>query len=616
VKWSPGLEAIHGYPAGSFPGTFEAFRNEIYPADRDRMLAAIGAAVEQRRDHHVEYRIVRPDGAVRWVEGRGQLFCDTQGQPERMVGVCVDVTERKQAEETFRLAVEAAPAAMVMVDQHGTIALVNAMTEQLLGYRRDEIIGLPMDRLVPTRFRDRHPEYRTSFFGNREQRPMGAGRDLYALRKDGSEVPVEIGLSPIETADGPFVLAAVTDISQRKQVEDERARLLVREQAARTEIERASRLKDEFLAVLSHELRTPLNAVLGYAHLLTSRALPPERSAHALDAIQRNAQAQARLVESLLDLSRIMAGKLELDRERVDLSTVVNAAIDVIRPEADAKGISVDVEMPTSGIALVGDGGRLQQVFWNLLSNAVKFSPRSGRVGLRVAQQDSEVRVQVSDNGKGIEPDFLPHVFERFKQSDSHKGRSPVGLGLGLALVREMVQAHGGTVVAESPGDGHGSTFTVTLPLSTGVPVPEPKETSALRVDAVESLPHIDILIVDDDADARDLLALLLESRGAVARSASSATEALEAISQRRPDVLLADVRMPDEDGYSLIRKVRAGERERQQGRLPAIAVTAYASAKDREEAIAAGYDWHVAKPVDPGELARAIAKVAKADSV
>jgi PAS domain S-box-containing protein len=482
VRWSEALEEMHGFTPGSFPGTFEAFRNEIHPEDRDRVLAAIRTAFEGRRDHHVEYRIVRADGASRWVEGVGQVVCDENGRPERMLGVCVDITERAQ--------------------------------------------------------------------------------------------------------------------------------VLAREQAAREEMERASRLKDEFLAVLSHELRTPLNAVLGYAHLLNSGVLPPERASHALDAIQRNARAQARLVESLLDLSRVMAGKLELNLEELNLATIVTAAVDALGPGAEEKGIAIDALVPP--MSIVADGGRLQQVFWNLLSNAIKFSDRGGRVAIRCTEEDAHVRVQVTDDGQGIGADFLPYVFDRFSQADGQSRRSRTGLGLGLALVREMVQAHGGKVAAESPGEGRGSTFTVTLPLSVGSFAPGSKRTSAPQARAPESFPPIEILIVDDDGDVRDLLALLVESRGASARTVSSASEALDAISQRRPDLLLADLRMPDEDGYSLIRKVRAREREQQEERLPAIAVTAYASPSDRDQAIAAGFDSHVAKPVEPAELARAVANVAR----
>ncbi len=383
---------------------------------------------------------------------------------------------------------------------------------------------------------------------------------------------------------------------------------------ARADLEQASRLKDEFLAVLSHELRTPLNAVLGYAHLLSSGALTPDRAAHALQAIQRNAQSQARLVEALLDLSRIMAGKLELDLQRVDVSRIVDAAVDVIRPDAEAKGVSVEVIGPKNQAALLGDPGRLQQVLWNLLSNAVKFTPPEGRVTIRSENQDGHVRIEVSDTGQGIGAEFLPHVFDRFSQADGQKRRSQAGLGLGLALVREMVQAHKGTVVAESAGEGRGSTFIVTLPAATGVAAVDSREPPAPEA-TTESLPPLEVLIVDDDGDVRDLLVLLLESRGATAHAVSSAAEALDAIRLRRPDVLLSDLRMPDEDGFSFIRRLRGYEREAGQERLPAIAVTAYASPSDREQAIAAGYDSHVAKPVDPEDLARAIATLVKAES-
>jgi len=371
-----------------------------------------------------------------------------------------------ESEDRFRLAVEAAPAAMIMVDRRGTIVLVNALTEQLLGYARDEIVGQSIERLVPARLRDHHPLFRAAFYADPRPRPMGAGRDLYAVRKDGSEVAVEIGLSPIDSSGAAFVLAAVTDITVRKQIEAERAQLLVDEQAARAELERASRLKDEFLAVLSHELRTPLNAVLGYAQLLGAGTMPPERAAHAVEVIQRNAQALARLVESLLDLSRIIAGKLELDLERLNLCSAVDAAVDVIRPEADAKAIALDVDLAPAEISILADRGRLEQAFWNLLSNAIKFTPRGGRVAVRVTTRDDEARIQVIDNGEGISADFLPYVFDRFKQAGSQKRPAQAGLGLGLALVREMVQAHGGTIAAESPGPGRGSTFTITLPLT------------------------------------------------------------------------------------------------------------------------------------------------------
>jgi len=493
VRWSPGLEAIHGYAPGTFPGTFEAFRKEIHPEDRDRVLQAISTALADQRDHHVEYRIVRPDGEVRWVEGVGQVFADAEGRPERMVGICSDVTERKDIEHT-------------------------------------------------------------------------------------------------------------------------RAELLVREQAARAELERASRLKDEFLAVLSHELRTPLNAVLGYAQLLARRGLSADRTAHAVAAIQRNAQAQARLVESLLDLSRIMAGKLELNLERQDLGAIVEAAVDVIRPDADAKDITLHVERPSDPVVLMCDGERLQQVFWNLLSNAIKFTPRGGTVDVSITPNEGSAEVAISDNGQGISPEFLPYVFDRFRQAESHRSRASAGLGLGLALVREMVHAHRGSVVAQSPGEGRGSTFIVVLPLAVSTEAAVDAGPPASSPMGGDSLDGLDVLVVDDDSDGRDLLALLLESNGAAVVAVGSAAEALDAIDGRRPDLLLADLRMPGEDGYSLIRRVRAQERARGAAHLPALAVSAYATAADREQAIGAGFDGHVAKPIDPDALRTAIAEVVRSE--
>jgi PAS domain S-box-containing protein len=676
VKWSPGLEAIHGFATGSFPGTFEAFRAEIYPADRDRVLEAISAAVDQRRDHHVEYRIVRADGAVRWVEGRGQLYCDKNGQPERLVGVCLDITDRKAAEEMQRRArepaiflSEASARLANSLDYEETLRTIARlavptvadwcavdMVDDAGKPRRLAIAHVDPTKIELARsLEERYPEDPQSPYGVYQVLRTGAptmmtdipdallvesARDQEHLR-----ILREVGLRsymcvPMNVAGRTLgVLTFVTEAERRyseadlrfaeqlaeraalgitnarlyedaRRLAQERAEVLTREQMARAELERAGRLKDEFLAVLSHELRTPLNAVLGYAHLLDSGVLPPERARHALDAIQRNAHAQARLVESLLDLSRVMAGKLELNLEELDLAAIVNAAVDALAPGAEEKGMAIDAVVPSRSI--VADGGRLQQVFWNLLSNAIKFSDRGGRVTIRCTEEDAYVRVQVTDDGHGIGADFLPYVFDRFSQGDGQSRRSRTGLGLGLALVREMVQAHGGTVAAESPGEGRGSTFSVTLPLSIGSFPPRAKRTRTPDADTPESFPPIEILIVDDEGDVRDLLALLVESRGARARTVSSASEALDAISQDRPDVLLADLRMPDEDGYSLIQKVRAREREQQEERLPAIAVTAYASPRDRDQAIAAGFDAHVAKPVEAADLARAVASVAR----
>jgi PAS domain S-box-containing protein len=518
-----------------------------------------------------------------------------------------------ESEERLKVTLTSIGDAVITTDEHGDVTRLNAVAEALTGWAAADAVGRPVHDVFAIINEDsRRPAGTPVERVLRDGVTTGLANHTLLVAKDGRERPIDDSAAPIRTTDGRIagVVMVFRDITERRRAERERAVLLEREQAARAEIEHASKVKDEFLAVLSHELRTPLNAVIGYAHLLRSGALPPDRVTHALDAIQRNAQAQTRLVESLLDLSRVLAGKLELNLEELNLAAVVTAAVDVLRPEAAGKNIVIDIAVPA--IPLVGDASRLQQVFWNLLSNAVKFTARGGRIAIRSVREETQVHVLVSDNGDGIGAKVLPYIFDRFSQADGAKRRSPTGLGLGLALVREMVQAHGGTVVAESPGEGHGSTITVTLPLSVGAFPLAAKASVPIREDGPNLLPPIEILIVDDDGDVRDLLALLLESRGAIARTVASATEALEAISQRRPDLLLADLRMPDEDGYSLIRKVRARERERHERRLPAIAVTAYASPRDRDQAVAAGYDSHLAKPIEPDDLARAVAHVAE----
>jgi signal transduction histidine kinase/CheY-like chemotaxis protein len=430
-------------------------------------------------------------------------------------------------------------------------------------------------------------------------------------RKDGTDVHVSLTISPIHSAAGVVVGASkiARDITERQLVEAERARLLEREQAARAETERAGRLKDDFLAVLSHELRTPLNAVMGYAQLLSTGAVPAESAAHAIQAIQRNAQAQARLVESLLDLSRVLAGKLELNSEVLELSSVVALAVDAVAPAALKKNISVRV-IGTNDVRVFGDGPRLQQVFWNLLSNSIKFTPAGGNVTVDIGSTDSEAVIRVTDNGRGIPGSLLPFVFDRFKQGEAESSRARTGLGLGLALVRELVHAHTGTVIAESAGEGLGSTFTVRIPLllpretRSSDTVPTMRQEPA---DLHQTRPMI--LVVDDEVDARHVLALMLETRGARVQHLGTASEAFDSMLRQRPDVLLADLGLSGEDGYSLIRRWRTHEGA-MNGHVPAIAVTAYASATDKARALAAGFDWHIAKPVDADELVRVIVAV------
>jgi len=399
----------------------------------------------------------------------------------------------------------------------------------------------------------------------------------------------------------------------------EREGLLNREQAALRESEQANRAKDEFLSMLSHEIRTPLNAILGWTRLMTTGKLDRETLLTAINTIDRNAKSQARLIDDMLDVSRIITGNLRLDAQPVDLPVVINAAIDTVRPTAEAKDIRVQVVMDFGTGQVLGDPVRLQQVIWNLIANAIKFTPRGGRVQVQLARINSHIEITVSDSGPGIEEDFLPYVFDRFRQADSTTTRKHGGLGLGLAIVRHLVELHGGSVMAGNREQEQGAVFTVKLPV---IIVRKPTEPLAIEVERVHpvsggivafdnppALDGIKVLIVDDEPDARRLLAAVLAQCRADVKTCGSTAEALEALEQYKPDVLVSDIGMPGEDGYVLIKKVRALESKRG-GRTPAVALTAYARAEDRLRALSAGYNMHVPKPVEPAEIAIVIASL------
>jgi signal transduction histidine kinase/ActR/RegA family two-component response regulator len=400
--------------------------------------------------------------------------------------------------------------------------------------------------------------------------------------------------------------------------EGERMRLLEAERTARHEAEKANLLKDEFLATLSHELRTPLNAVLGWTHIL-QRSQDERTLREGLVVIERNARAQASLIADLLDMNRIMAGKVKLDAQPVALQEVLEAALDTVRPAAAAKRIAIDTRIDASVGELLGDAARLQQVFWNLLSNAVKFTPEGGSVRVEAARQGQRVVARVSDTGRGISPAFLPYVFERFRQADGAPSRSTSGLGLGLAIVRQLVEMHGGRVRADSRGEGRGAAFTVELPLrpplasveAPPVPVQAGKALEpVVEVSAQPSLDGVTVLVVDDEADSLEVVRRLLEASNARVVPTRSAPEALRVLREVRPTVLVSDLAMPGTDGYQLIRDVRSlGE---EIAGVPAAALTAYASAKDRERVMQAGFQAYLTKPVQPAELTRTVAALAK----
>ncbi|HYP00690.1 MAG TPA: ATP-binding protein [Pyrinomonadaceae bacterium] len=413
------------------------------------------------------------------------------------------------------------------------------------------------------------------------------------------------------------------EIAERKEAEERLRVSLAQEQMARADAERANRLKDEFLATASHELRTPLTAIIGWAHMLRKGNLSEDKAARALETIERNAKSQAQLVEDILDVSRVITGKLRLNIESVDVASVINAAIDSVQLAAESKGIQLKVTLDPSARRVAGDASRLQQVVWNLLSNAIKFTPQGGRVEMRLERANSDAQLTVSDTGCGFSPDFAPYIFDRFRQADGSSTRAHGGLGLGLSIVRHLVELHGGTVQADSGGQGCGATFIIRLPLAAAPPQGAQgrsagesypwrhEEAGAPLVKSLPSLDGVRVLIVDDDQDTLNTLSALLTEYRATVQTASTAAAALEALQWYRPTVLISDLAMPCEDGYSLIGKVRA--RETGEGEpIPAIALTAYVRIEDRTRALAAGFNMFVPKPVAPDELITAILSLAE----
>ena len=477
VLWSDNLARIHGLPDGSFDGTFASYEREIHPDDRERVFASVQRALNEGVPHDVEYRLVGPDGTVRWCEGKGFVEYEN-GRAARMSGVCMMVTRRKEAE-----------------------------------------------------------------------------------------------LARLASA------------------------------------EESSRLKEEFLATLSHELRTPLNAILGWVQMLQSGELTPARAAQAIQVVGRNARLQAQLIEDILDVSRIIAGKLDVERVPVSLAQLLDSVVSGIGPAADAKRLELRLEVAPDLPPIDGDAKRLHQVLNNVLSNAIKFTPDGGRVVLRCHADDAGVHIVVSDSGVGIPLEFLPFVFDRFRQADSRSTRNHGGLGLGLAIARHLVEQHGGEIEAHSGGHGTGATISITLPVGStavwrGVP-------DAASPDASVRLDAVAILVVDDERDAREMLATVLEQRGATVFQSDSAESALAALQDTRVAVIIADIAMPGIDGYELMRRIRASG-----NRIPSIAVTAFARSEDRHAALASGYSAYFAKPIDAGQLARTVRDLARAQTI
>ena len=483
--------------------------------------------------------------------------------------------------------------AIAIIDPEGFYLRQNGAHFTLLGYADDDLEGK-----TPAIYLGEHT------FKNIFKRLVASGDysgEHVCRTRNGEERAIDLSVFTMRSGLGEpqCYVSIMRDITARKKTEEKLAQLLVRERMARNDAEKANRLKDEFLATLSHELRTPLNAVIGWSRILKAGRLDDESSLHAIEVIERNAWAQKQIIEDILDVSRVITGKLQLHLGPVDLISVVNAALDAVRPALEAKEIKIETHFPEGLKIIAGDADRLQQVIWNLLSNASKFTPVSGVISVRISQDETCAQIEVRDTGPGIAAEFLPHVFERFRQADGSTTRTHGGLGLGLAIVRHLVELHGGLIAAENAHPETGAVFTVRLPL----PSTELSRESVPPATPVQDVTEIDlanikILVVEDELDALDLLTIDLAAHGAKVQGATSATEALDLLRSDKFDLLISDIGMADTDGYNLIKQVREkGEQ------IPAIALTAYARTQDRIRALAAGYNTHVAKPVEIKEL-------------
>jgi PAS domain S-box-containing protein len=680
LEWDATVKS-HFHLAPDAVVTIDTFFDRLHPEDREPTRRAIDESIHLRKPYRIDYRTVSPDGRqVKWIRAIGRSGYDEAGNPIRFDGITIDLTDRIAVEEQVREqaqeleAINRVGQAMAAeLDLQKLVQSITDATTELAGAevgaffynsvnddgeqyllscvsstRRHPFERFPMPRATPlfaptfrgecvVRLDDvtRDERYgKNPPFGgmpqghfpvrsylavpvvSRNAEVLGGlffGHERAGVFTERSERLVQaIAAQAAVAIDNAYLFDAVRKANQEKD------RLLDRERAARSDVERASRMKDEFLATLSHELRTPLNAILGWAQVLQlSREGLPGEMQEGVDIIERNARAQAQIIDDLLDMNRIISGRIRLDVQRIDLAPVVQAAIETVQPAASAKELRLQAVLDPCAGPISADPSRLQQVFWNLLINAVKFTPKGGRIQVVVECVDSHVEVHVTDSGEGIDPEFLPLVFDRFRQADATSTRRHGGLGLGLAIVKQLVELHGGSVRARSAGKGFGSTFTVSLPLTAIQTEPEalsrrrhPRAAGTTSgAKPVVELAGLKILVVDDEADARSLLKRLLENCDATVLTAASAEVAIEIVPRERPDVIVSDIGMPDEDGYALIRRIRALPAG-SGGQTPAIALTAYARAEDRVAALRAGFQHHLTKPVEPAELMAVIASL------
>lgn len=623
---NPAFCAMLGY-------TWEELRQQsvfdlTHPDDREADLAQVRRVIAgELHSYSLEKRYLHKEGRTVWGHLGSAPIRNARGELTSGVGVVVDITERKAAddelrrrEREFRRLTDNTPDILTRFDREFRHLFVNAAVERVTGKPRAHFLGKSNRELGM-------PESLCDLWETALARVFTTGMpETIEFDFDSPEGTHSFSgwLVPEPDLDGSIgsVLGVTRDITERRRIEREREQLLVAERAARSEVERVAEIKDEFLATLSHELRTPLSAILGWTALLQQNA-DADLMREGIEVIARNAQAQAQLIADLLDMSRIVSGKLRIEVGPVDLDQVARAALDTISPAAEAKGVRLTPRLATGLPPMRGDASRLQQVLWNLLSNAVKFTPAGGEVTLRSAVVDGRIELAVEDTGEGVDPAFVPFLFDRFSQADASAARQHGGLGLGLSIVKQLCELHGGTVRAESPGLGRGTRFTVSLPLTAAL-VPqafadptqdrshrglEPAESESEPVET--DLTGISVLLVDDQNDALEVVRRMLSESGAVVATATTARAALEHLRRQVPSVLLCDIGMPEMDGYQLIREIREGLRLRPLD-LPAAALTAFARREDRDRALAAGFQAHLGKPCLPRQLLATIASLAQ----